>query len=89
MLRPRRAPVRATGFIEPCVPSAAREPPRGSDWLHEIKHDGYRMMVRWDGAGVRLLTRRGYDWTGRYPAIASAANTRRFAAAAIKPRLPR
>ena len=41
--------------------------------MHEIKHDGYRLIVRRDGEAVRLFTRRGYDWTGRYPAIASAA----------------
>jgi bifunctional non-homologous end joining protein LigD len=35
--------------------------------VHEIKHDGFRMMVRRDGGGVRLLTRRGNDWTKRYP----------------------
>jgi bifunctional non-homologous end joining protein LigD len=41
--------------------------------VHEIKHDGYRLIVRREGAAVRLFTRRGYDWTERYPAIASAA----------------
>jgi bifunctional non-homologous end joining protein LigD len=41
--------------------------------VHEIKHDGYRLIVRRDGDTVRLFTRRGYDWTDRYPAIASAA----------------
>jgi hypothetical protein len=41
--------------------------------VHEIKHDGYRLIVRRDGPSVRLFTHRGYDWTGRYPAIASAA----------------
>jgi bifunctional non-homologous end joining protein LigD len=46
---------------------------RSPDWVHEVKHDGYRLIVRWDGETVRLFTRRGYDWTGRYPAIASAA----------------
>jgi len=45
----RRVPVASTGFIEPCLPSPAREPLGGPDWLHEIKHDGYRMMVRRDG----------------------------------------
>ena len=43
-------------------------------WLHEIKHDGYRLMVRRQGARVRLFTRRGFDWTHRYPAIVEAAN---------------
>ena len=41
--------------------------------MHEIKHDGYRLIVRRDGNTVRLFTRRGYDWTDRYPAIARAA----------------
>jgi hypothetical protein len=36
-------------------------------WVHEIKHDGYRLIVRRDGEAVRLFTRRGYDWTERYP----------------------
>jgi ATP-dependent DNA ligase len=42
--------------------SPADRPPSGPDWIHEIKLDGFRMMVRRDPAGVRLLTRNGYDW---------------------------
>jgi bifunctional non-homologous end joining protein LigD len=61
------------GFIEPCIPSRAPKPPAGSGWVHEVKHDGYRLIVRRDGEAVRLFTRRGHDWTDRYPAIASAA----------------
>jgi ATP-dependent DNA ligase len=60
------------GFIEPCLPSPAPNPPAGDGWIHEIKLDGFRMLARRDGAGVRLLTRRGIDWTTRYPAIAAA-----------------
>ena len=60
-------------FIPPCLPSPAERPPSGSGWIHEIKHDGFRMMVRRDAAGVRLLTRNGHDWTDRYPQIAEAA----------------
>jgi ATP-dependent DNA ligase len=41
--------------------------------VHEIKHDGFRMMVRRDAAGVRLLTRNGNNWTDRFPLIAAAA----------------
>jgi ATP-dependent DNA ligase len=51
----------------------AAKPPSGPDWVHEIKHDGYRLIVRRDGKTVRLFTRRGYDWIDRYPAIAAAA----------------
>src|SRR6516164_9749823 len=61
------------GFIAPCIPTRAAKPPAGPGWVHEIKHDGYRLIVRRDGDSVRLFTRRGYDWTGRYPAIASTA----------------
>jgi bifunctional non-homologous end joining protein LigD len=55
------------GFIPPCLPSPSQQAPSGSAWVHEIKHDGYRLMARRDGNRVRLFTRRGYDWSGKYP----------------------
>jgi bifunctional non-homologous end joining protein LigD len=61
-----------TEFIEPCLPSPAKRPPDGPDWLHEIKHDGFRIMARRDGAGVRLITRNGHDFTSRFPLAAAA-----------------
>src|ERR1700730_6131957 len=61
------------GFIAPCIPTRALKPPAGPDWVHEIKHDGYRLIVRRADETVRLFTRRGYDWADRYPAIARAA----------------
>ena len=64
---------RPSGFIEPCLPSKADQPPSGSDWVHEIKHDGYRLMVRRDGERVRLFTKNGHDWADRFPAIVDAA----------------
>ena len=76
MLR-SRIPIAGAGFIEPCLPSLATTPPSGPEWIHEIKHDGYRLMICRDTAGMRLLTRRGYDWTARFPAIASAASVLR------------
>jgi hypothetical protein len=39
-------------FIEPCLPRPADRPPMGGDWLHEIKHDGFRIMARREGAGA-------------------------------------
>ena len=53
-----------SGFIEPCLPSFAERPPSDPNWIHEIKHDGYRLMARRDliGIGIRLLTRNGNDW---------------------------
>ena len=57
----------------PPRPVKASKPPSGPDWVHEIKHDGYRLIVHRDGLAVRLYTRNAYDWTERLPAIAAAA----------------
>jgi bifunctional non-homologous end joining protein LigD len=46
--------------------------PTGSEWVHEIKHDGYRLIVRRDGNRVRLYTRRGYNWSHGFPLIVHA-----------------
>ncbi len=54
-LRERTRP--GLGIIEPCPPSPAKAPPSGPGWLHEIKHDGFRIMARRDSSGVRLITR--------------------------------
>jgi ATP-dependent DNA ligase len=62
-----------SGFVPPCIPTRAAKPLTGPDWVHEIKHDGYRLQVRREGDAVRLFTRHGYDWTDRYPAIAGTA----------------
>ena len=61
-------------FIEPCLPSPADRPPSGSNWIHEIKHDGYRLMARRDPVGIRLITRRGNDWSDRFPLVVEAVN---------------
>src|SRR6516165_5580721 len=63
-LRERTRPL---GIIEPCLPSPAKAPPSGPGWIHEIKHDGFRIMARHDTAGVRLITRHGNDFTDRFP----------------------
>ena len=73
ILRPwslRRFP----GFIEPCLPSRAARPPSGPLWVHEIKHDGYRLMVRRDGSRVRCFTRNGHEWADRFPTIVDATH---------------
>jgi bifunctional non-homologous end joining protein LigD len=51
--------LRPSGFIEPCLPLPAERPPSGPYWIHEIKHDGFRLMARRDPASVRLFTRNG------------------------------
>src|SRR6516164_5360587 len=72
LLRPRQAA--PPGFVEPCLPSRADRPPSGPDWIHEIKHDGYRLMARRDPVGIHLLTRNGHDWAPRYPLIVEAVD---------------
>ncbi len=60
------------GIIEPCLPSPAKAPPSGPGWLHEIKHDGFRILARRDSAGVRFFTRHGNDFTSRFPLAVDA-----------------
>src|SRR3954464_1080231 len=72
MLR-KSADRRPSGFVEPCRPSKATAPHSGPEWVHEIKHDGFRLMVRREGSRVRCFTRGGYDWADRFPAIVEAA----------------
>jgi bifunctional non-homologous end joining protein LigD len=69
-LRERTRP--GLGIIEPCLPSPAKVPPSGPGWLHEIKHDGFRILGRRDSAGVRLITRAGNEFSSRFPFIAMA-----------------
>jgi bifunctional non-homologous end joining protein LigD len=53
------------------LPSPAKAPPSGPGWIHEIKHDGFRILARRDSAGVRLITRAGNDFSRRFPFIAA------------------
>jgi bifunctional non-homologous end joining protein LigD len=69
-LRERTRP--GLGIIEPCLPSPAKVPPSGPGWIHEIKHDGFRIMARRVGNGVRLFSRNGHDFTARFPLAAAA-----------------
>jgi ATP-dependent DNA ligase len=57
----------------PCIPTRGTNVPDRPDWLHEIKHDGYRLIIQRDGSRVRLWTRNGQDWSDRFPLITEAA----------------
>ena len=59
--------------FEPCFPRPAKEPPAGAGWIHEIKHDGFRIIARRKANAVRFFTRNGYDFTARFPKIVVAA----------------
>jgi ATP-dependent DNA ligase len=55
------------GFIAPCLPTKTDKLPSGGQWLHEIKHDGFRIIARKEGQRVRLYSRPGNDLTHRFP----------------------
>jgi bifunctional non-homologous end joining protein LigD len=67
----RRLNRRETSF-EPCLPRPAKQPPAGPDWIHEIKHDGFRILARKNGSDVNLITRNGYDFRDRFPLAVAA-----------------
>jgi ATP dependent DNA ligase domain len=58
--------------LQPCIPRRAHSPPNGDGWVHEIKHDGFRILARREGDRIRLFTRNGYDFAVRFPKIALA-----------------
>ncbi|CAN7680509.1 DNA ligase D [Rhizobium leguminosarum] len=62
-------------FIAPQLCQTLERPPAGAGWLHEIKFDGYRIQMRVLDGEVTLKTRKGLDWTAKYPEIAEAAST--------------
>jgi DNA ligase D-like protein (predicted ligase) len=66
----QRAPLPT--WIKPELAALTKAAPKGPGWLHEIKLDGYRMHARLDARRVKILTRRGNDWTNKYPTIANA-----------------
>jgi ATP-dependent DNA ligase len=69
LLRAMNSSLFRPGFIVPAQPVKASKPPVGTDWVREIKHGGYRMIIR-HGPSVRLDSRNAYDWTVRLAAIA-------------------
>src|SRR4051795_2759740 len=78
--RPRTLPA---GFIPPRPTEESAEAASGALWLHEIKHDGFRVIARKDGARVRLYSRRGNDFTHRVPLVVEALASLRSRACII------
>ena len=60
-------------FVEPALASSIDRVPSGSRWIHEIKFDGYRVQVHLHNEVVKVLTRRGHDWTHRFKKVADDA----------------
>jgi len=71
------------GFIAPCLPTKTDKLPSGRDWLHEIKHDGFRIIARKTGAQVRLYSRPGNDLTRRFPLRRDPLEVRKATLASI------
>ena len=68
--RSRRRP--PAGFIIPAQPTLVTRPPAGADWIHEVKHDGYRLVARKRADSVFLWSRHGTDFTDKLPRIVQA-----------------
>src|SRR5829696_7452314 len=66
---------RPAGLIKPCHPTLSEKAPSGPQWIHEIKHDGYRILAVKRGDKVRLWSRNGRDWSGEFTAITDALRT--------------
>lgn len=60
-------------FVSPELCISVEQPPSGEGWVHEIKFDGYRICLRVARRKAAILTRKGLDWTERFPEIAKAA----------------
>jgi bifunctional non-homologous end joining protein LigD len=78
--RPRTLP---PGFIAPCLPTSAKQPPAGEVWVHEIKHDGFRVIARKQAARVKLYSRPGNDLTSRFTLIVEALSRLRASSCII------
>jgi bifunctional non-homologous end joining protein LigD len=68
----RRVRADRSPAFEPCLPRLVDRPPAGSGWIHEIKHDGFRVLARRKGRSIRLMSRNGYDLADRFPLITAA-----------------
>jgi bifunctional non-homologous end joining protein LigD len=70
-----RATASPPTWIKPELAQLVKVAPDGPGWLHEIKLDGYRMHARIESGAVKIIARRGNDWTDKYPSIAKALVT--------------
>jgi bifunctional non-homologous end joining protein LigD len=60
--------------FKPQLATLVTSVPAGSEWLHEIKFDGYRILCFIRNGKSRLLTRNGLDWTRKFPSIVKAVS---------------
>ena len=60
-------------FIKPQLATSVDHPPPRPGWIHEVKHDGYRLQIHVRAGRVRLFTMNGADWSKRYPLLVQDA----------------
>ncbi|RWC10377.1 MAG: ATP-dependent DNA ligase [Mesorhizobium sp.] len=60
-------------FIRPMEPELVEQPPKGGEWGHEVKFDGYRTQVIKDADGIRFYAKNGFDWTAKYRPLGDEA----------------
>jgi ATP-dependent DNA ligase len=70
-------------FIAPQIPVLSAQPPAGEGWIHEIKHDGFRTLVRLNRGQAQAFTRNGYDWSDKYQRVIDACHKLRCRSALI------
>jgi bifunctional non-homologous end joining protein LigD len=70
-------------WIEPCKAVLVKQPPAGPGWIHEIKHDGYRVIAAIADDRAQVFTKRGLDWSARMPSIRAAIEGLRVTSAVI------
>jgi bifunctional non-homologous end joining protein LigD len=68
-------PASMPSFFEPMQLRLVDRPPSGDEWLHEIKHDGYRMLAHISNGQASIWSRKGLDWTHRFKRIAKALDS--------------
>ena len=78
--RPRPKRQLPPGFVVPCQPTLAEKMPAGEGWIHELKHDGFRILAFKDGDKVRLWSRNGRDWSAEFVAMRDAMRGSRSSA---------
>jgi bifunctional non-homologous end joining protein LigD len=69
---PAAKPAPMPNYIEPLFATLWGHPPKGDNWVHEIKYDGYRLQLHRSDSGIHAFTRRGHDWRDRFPSIVSS-----------------
>jgi bifunctional non-homologous end joining protein LigD len=83
--KPARPARRGTlpDFVPPQLATLSDRTPPGAGWIHEVKFDGYRIQARLEDGQVKLLTRKGLDWTSKFRRVANAVVTLDAASALI------